>query len=47
MEAEDLVVDKSGKGEVIEEVCKVFPDIRIAIFSETFVVETVHLRDLT
>jgi hypothetical protein len=47
MEAEDLVVDEGGKGEVVEEVCKVFPYIRVAIFSETFVVETVDLRDLT
>ena len=47
MEAEDLVVDEGGKGEVVEEVCKVFPYIRVAIFSQTFVVETVDLRDLT
>ena len=47
VEAEDLVVDKGSKGEVVEEVCKVFPYIRVAIFSETFVVETVDLRDLT
>jgi hypothetical protein len=47
VEAEDLVVDEGGKGEVVEEVCKVFPYIRVAIFSQTFVVETVDLRDLT
>jgi hypothetical protein len=47
VKAEDLVVDEGGKGEVVEEVCKVFPYIRIPIFSETFVVETVDLGDLT
>ncbi len=47
VEAEDLVVDEGGKGEVVEEVGKVLPDIRVAIFPETLVVETVYLGNLT
>jgi len=46
VEAEDLVVDKGGEGEVVKEVGEVLPYIRVPIFSETFVVETVDLRDL-
>src|SRR5271163_1536995 len=47
MEAEDLVVDKSGEGEIIEEVCEIFPNICVAIFSQAFVVEAIHLGDLS
>jgi len=46
METEDLVVDKGGKGEVVEEVGEVFPHVRIAIFSETFIIEAIDLCDL-
>lgn len=47
MKTEDLVVNEGGQGEVIEEVGKVFPDVRVAVFSQAFVVETVNLGDLT
>jgi hypothetical protein len=46
MQAEDLVLDESGKGEEVEEVGEVFPDICVAILSEAFVVETIDLGDL-
>lgn len=46
VEAEDLVIDEGGEGEVIEQISKVFPNVCISIFSETFVVETVDLGDL-
>ena len=46
MQTEDLVLDEGGKGKVVEEVGEVFPDIGIAVFSQAFVVETVHLCDL-
>lgn len=46
MQAEDLVVNQGGEGEVIEEVGEVFPDIGVAVFSKTFVVEAVDLGDL-
>lgn len=46
METEDLVLDEGSEGEVVEEVGKVFPHIGIAVFPQTFIVETVHLCDL-
>ncbi len=46
MEAEDLVVDKSGEWKVIKEIGEVFPDVGIAIFTQTFVVESVYLGNL-
>ena len=47
VQAEDLVVDKSGEGKVVEEIGKVFPDIGVAIFSEAFIIEPVDLCDLS
>jgi len=47
VETEDLVIDESGQGEIIEEVGEKLPDIRIAIFTEALVVETIHLCDLS
>ena len=41
-----MVVDKGSKGEVIKEVCEVLPYVRIAVFSETFIVEPIDLCDL-
>ena len=46
MKAEDLIIDKSGEREVIEEVGEVFPHVRVAIFAETLIVETIHLSNL-
>lgn len=46
VEAEDLVVDEGGKGEVVEEIGEVFPHIGIAIFTQALIVETIHLGDL-
>lgn len=47
VKAEDLLIDEGGKGEIVEEICEVLPYVGIAVLSETFVVETVDLRDLT
>lgn len=47
MEAEDLVVDEGGEGKVVEQVGKVLPNVGIAVFSETLIVESVHLGDLS
>ena len=46
MQAEYLVVDKCGQGQVIEEIREVFPDVRVAVLSETLVVESVYLGNL-
>ena len=47
METEDLVVNECSQGQVVEEVGETLPDICIAIFAQTFVVEAVDLRDLS
>jgi hypothetical protein len=47
VKAEDLIIDEGGKGEIVEQIGEVLPDIRVAILSKTFVVEAVNLRDLT
>lgn len=47
MEAEDLAFDDSGQWQVIEEFSECLPHIRISILSQTLVVETVHLSDLS
>ena len=46
MEAENLVVDKSRQGQIVEEVCERLPNIRVAVFAQTFVVEAIDLGDL-
>ncbi len=46
MEAEDLVVDEGCEGKVVKEIGEVFPHVCITIFAQTFVIETVDLRDL-
>ena len=46
VQAEDLVIDQGGEGEVVEEIGEVLPYIRIAVFSETFIVEPIDLCDL-
>ena len=46
MKTENTVGDKSCHWKVIKGISKVFPDVRIAVFSEAFVIETVHLGDL-
>lgn len=47
MQAENLVVDKSGQGQVVEEIGEEFPNIGVAILSQALVVETVNLCYLT
>lgn len=47
VQAEDLVVDEGGEREVVEEIGKVFPDVRVAVFAQALVVEAVDLRNLT
>jgi hypothetical protein len=46
VEAEDLVVDEGGEGEVVEEIGEVLPYIGVAIFAETLIIEPVDLCDL-
>ena len=46
MKAENLVLDKSGEGEIVEEVGEVFPNISVAVFAQALVVKPVDLCDL-
>lgn len=46
VKTEDLVVDEGREREEVEDVGKVFPDIRVSVFSQALVVEAVDLRDL-
>jgi hypothetical protein len=47
MKTEYLVIDQSGKRQVVEQICEVFPNIGITIFAQAFIVEAVHLCNLT
>lgn len=42
-----LRVYQGSEGEVIEQVCEVFPNVGVAVFSEALVVEAIHLCDLS
>lgn len=46
MKTEDLVLDQGSEREVIEEIGEVFPDVSVAVFSQTLVIEAVNLCDL-
>jgi hypothetical protein len=46
VQTEDLVVDESSERQVVEEVCKVLPDVGVAVLSQALVVEAVDLGDL-
>ena len=43
----DLVLDESCEGEVIEQVGEVPPDIGVSVFSETLIVESIYLSNLS
>jgi len=47
VEAEDLVINKGGKREIIEQIGEKLPNIRVAVFPETFIVEAIDLSNLT
>jgi hypothetical protein len=45
VDAEDLVVDDAGEGEVVEHIGKVVPDSSVAVLAAALCVETVGLGD--
>ena len=47
MEAEDLVAYHGGKWKIVKKLCKTAPNIRITIFTQTFVIKSVNLGDLS
>lgn len=46
VEAEDLVLDEGGEGEVVKEVGEGLPDVGVAVLPQALVVEAVYLCDL-
>ena len=42
-----LIVNESGEGKVIKKIGEEAPNIGVAVFSKTFVVKAVYLRDLS
>jgi len=46
VQAEDLVLDEGGEGEVVEQIGKVLPHVGIAILAQALVVEAIYLGDL-
>lgn len=46
MKTEDLVVDESSEGKVVEEVSEVLPHVGIAVLPQALVVEAIDLCDL-
>ena len=46
-ERSDLGLDEGGEGEVIKEIGEVTPYVGVPVFSETFVVESIHLGNLS
>lgn len=47
VQAEYLAVHQRGERQEVEQIREVLPYGRVAVFAEAFVVETVHLGDLT
>lgn len=46
MQTEYLILDKCCEREIVEEIGEIFPDRRVAVLSEAFVIEAVDLSDL-
>lgn len=47
METEDLVLDNSREWEVIEEFGELLPYVGVTVLSQAFIIESVHLSDLS
>jgi len=47
VEAEDSVVYQRCQRKIVEHVCEVFPNDRVAVLPKALIVEAVYLRDLT
>jgi len=46
VEAEDLTLNDSGKGQVIKKFSELLPNVSVAVFTQALVVKTVYLCDL-
>ena len=47
VEAKDLVFNDSSQGQVVKKLSELLPDVGIAILAQAFVIESVHLSDLS
>merc|ERR1712212_368404 len=47
MEAKDLAVNQRRQRQVVEQIREVFPHVCVAVLFQTFVVETINLRNLS
>jgi len=47
VQTEDFLLNYSCERQVIKEVSEIFPHIRVSIFPQALVVETINLRDLS
>ena len=47
MDAENFVVNDGCEGQVVKDLCAVAPHVDGAVLAKTFIVETVHLSDLS
>lgn len=47
MQTEDLIVDQCGEWEVVKEICEIFPHVRVPVLSQAFVIEAIHLGNLS
>jgi hypothetical protein len=47
METENLILDDSSQGQIIKELCELFPDVRVPVFPQALIVETIYLGDLS
>lgn len=47
VQAEYLSINEGGEGQIVKQISKVFPHVRVAVFAQTLVVEAVDLRNLS
>ena len=47
METEDLIFDDSSQGQIVEELCELFPDVRVPVFPQALIIEAIYLGDLS
>ena len=44
VEAENLILDHSCQGQVIEEFCELFPDVCIAVLSQALIIKSIPIQ---
>ena len=47
MHTEDLIINYGSKSQIVKNVSAISPNVYRAILSEAFVIETIHLGDLS